>query len=149
MAVPGESPLRSSGLPPGSISCLNTLVGSNGRHRCRPFPAGGDDMLAALAAGASHPAVAGLLGLGAAGVAGGVVAMTWNVHVRQIRLAEQLARRQLVVTAQAGQAAADAEEIPAHVAEINGHGRVAAGARGEAARADAARGEGARGDGGR
>jgi hypothetical protein len=57
-------------------------------------------MLEALAAGASHPAVAGLLGLGASGLAGGVVAMAWNVHVRQIRLAEQLARRQLVVTAE-------------------------------------------------
>lgn len=104
-------------------------------------------MLAALAAGASHPAVAGLLGLGAAGVAGGVVAMTWNVHARQIRLAEQLARRQLVVTAQAGPAAAEAEEIPAHAAEINGHGRVAAGA--QAARGEAARGEGGRAEGGR
>jgi hypothetical protein len=99
-------------------------------------------MLAALAAGASHPAVAGLLGLGAAGVAGGVVAMTWNVHARQIRLAEQLARRQLVVTAQAGPAAAEAEEVPAHAAEINGHGRVPAGA--QAARGEAARGEGGR-----
>jgi len=55
-------------------------------------------MLAAIAAGASHPAVAGLLGLGAAGLAGGVVAMAWSVHARQIRLAEQLARRQFIVT---------------------------------------------------
>ena len=45
-------------------------------------------MLAAIAAGASHPAVAGLLGLGAAGLAGAVVAMAWNVHARQIRLAD-------------------------------------------------------------
>ena len=59
-------------------------------------------MLAAVAAGAAHPAVAGLLGLGAAGLAGAVVAMAWSVHARQIRLAEQLARRQLVVTAGAG-----------------------------------------------
>ena len=50
-------------------------------------------MLAAIAAGASHPAVAGLLGLGAAGLAGGVVAMAWSVHARQIRLAELLVRR--------------------------------------------------------
>ena len=59
-------------------------------------------MLAAVAAGASHPAVAGLLGLGAAGVAGGVVAMAWSVQARQIRLAEQLARRQFIVTGEAG-----------------------------------------------
>jgi hypothetical protein len=56
-------------------------------------------MLAAAAAGASHPAVAALLGLGAAGLAGVVVAMAWNVNARQIRLAEQLARRQFTVTA--------------------------------------------------
>jgi hypothetical protein len=54
-----------------------------------------------LAAGAGHPAVAGLLGLGAAGLASGVVVMAWSVHARQIRLAEQLARRQLLVTADA------------------------------------------------
>jgi hypothetical protein len=105
-------------------------------------------MLAALAAGASHPAVAGLLGLGASGVAGGVVAMTWNVHARQIRLAEQLARRQIVVTAAGGPAAAGADEVPAQAAEINGHGR-AAGPRVEAARAEAARVEAARAEGGR
>jgi hypothetical protein len=62
-------------------------------------------MLAAVAAGAGHPAVAGLLGLGAAGLAGSVVAMAWSVHARQIKLAEQLARRQVVVTADAGAAA--------------------------------------------
>ena len=59
-------------------------------------------MLAAVTAGASHPAVAALLGLGAAGLAGLVVAMAWNVHVRQIRLAEQLARRQFIATDEAG-----------------------------------------------
>jgi hypothetical protein len=55
-------------------------------------------MLAAVTAGTSHPAVAALLGLGAAGIAGLVVAMAWNVNLRQIRLAEQLARRQFIVT---------------------------------------------------
>ena len=55
-------------------------------------------MFAAAAAQAGHPAVAALLGLGTAGVAGVVVAMAWGVHVRQIRLAEQLTHRQLVVT---------------------------------------------------
>jgi len=55
-------------------------------------------MFAALAGGASHPAVAAWLGLGAAGLAAIVVAMAWSVNARQIRLAEQLARRQFVIT---------------------------------------------------
>ena len=56
-------------------------------------------MLAAAAtAGASQPAIAALLGLGAAGLGGAVVAMTWSVHARQIRLAELLARRQFILT---------------------------------------------------
>jgi hypothetical protein len=54
-------------------------------------------MFTALAGSASHPAVAALLGLGAAGLAALVVAMAWSVHARQIRLAEQLARRQFLV----------------------------------------------------
>ena len=58
-------------------------------------------MFAAAAAQAGHPAVAALLGLGTAGVAGVVVAMAWGVHVRQIRLAEQLTHRQLIVTGEA------------------------------------------------
>ncbi|HEY7430536.1 MAG TPA: hypothetical protein VH641_07375 [Streptosporangiaceae bacterium] len=49
------------------------------------------------AAEVSNPGVAALLGLGAAGLAAGVVAMAWNIHVRQIRLAEYLARRQFIV----------------------------------------------------
>src|SRR5260370_6844452 len=74
---------------------------------CSPGEAGtgqGEAMLEAVAAGAGPPAVAALLGLGAAGLAGAVVAMAWNVHVRQIRLAEQLARRPFIVTADAGAA---------------------------------------------
>jgi hypothetical protein len=63
------------------------------------------DMFPALAAGASHPLVAGLLGLGTAGLAGVVVAMAWSVHARQIRLAELLARRQFLVTGEADAAA--------------------------------------------
>jgi hypothetical protein len=55
-------------------------------------------MFAAASAGASQPVVAALLGLGASGLAGAVVAMAWSVHARQIRLAEQLARRQFIVT---------------------------------------------------
>jgi hypothetical protein len=59
-------------------------------------------MLAAAAASVGHPAVAAVLGVGAAGLAGSVVAMAWNLHARQIRLAEHLARRQFFVPAQAG-----------------------------------------------
>ncbi len=55
-------------------------------------------MFAALAAGASHPAVAAWLAVATAGVAAVVVAMAWSVNARQIRLAEQLARRQFVIT---------------------------------------------------
>ena len=55
-------------------------------------------MLAAATAGTSQPVLAGLLGLGASGLAGAVVAMAWSVHTRQIRLAELLARRQFILT---------------------------------------------------
>ena len=82
-------------------------------------------MLAAVAAGASHPAVAALLGLGAAGLAGAVVAMAWNVHVRQIRLAEQLARRQFIVTADAGAARPAANGNGAPEAALVEAGRIA------------------------
>ena len=57
-------------------------------------------MFAALAAGASHPAVAAWLGLGTAGLAAVVVVMAWSVNVRQIRLAELLTRRQFPVTSE-------------------------------------------------
>lgn len=78
-------------------------------------------MLATAAAGASHPAVAALLGLGAAGLAAVVVAMAWNVHARQIRLAEQLARRQFIVTAEAADRAANEDSIPdVERMELNG-----------------------------
>ena len=68
-------------------------------------------MLAAASAGASQPVVAGLLGLGASGLAGAVVAMAWSVHARQIRLAEQLTRRQFIVTGDT--------KAPEHA--LNGH----------------------------
>ena len=72
-------------------------------------------MLAAVAANPGHPAVAIFLGLGASGLAGLVVAMAWSVHVRQIRLAEQLTRRQFVVGADAVAADAghEAAAVPA------------------------------------
>jgi len=57
-------------------------------------------MFAALAEGASHPAVAAWLAIGTAGLAAVVVAMAWSVNTRQIRLAEQLARRQFLVTSE-------------------------------------------------
>ena len=66
-------------------------------------------MFAALAGNAGHPAVAALLGLGAAGLAAAVVAMAWSVHVRQIRLAEQLTHRQLIVTGESDPPAGAAE----------------------------------------
>jgi hypothetical protein len=49
-------------------------------------------MLAAslAAADVGQSVVAALLSLGAAGVAGGVVAMAWSIHMHQIRLAGQL-----------------------------------------------------------
>lgn len=77
---------------------------------------------------AGHPAVAALLGLGAAGLAGAVVAMAWTVHARQIRLAERLARRQFVVLADpagAGQHDAPAQGEPG--GRMNGTGPAAPG----------------------
>ncbi len=68
---------------------------------------------AAVTATAGHPAVAALLGLGACGLAGAVVAMAWNVHVRQIRLAELLARRQISVTDEATAGAPAEAAVPA------------------------------------
>jgi hypothetical protein len=97
-------------------------------------------MLTAVLADAGHPVVAGLLGLGAAGLATAVVVMAWSVNVHQIRLAEHLARRQFLVTPEAA--------APAPVVNGNGHGRGAGTARGaagdaggghEAAAAEAAR----------
>jgi hypothetical protein len=83
-------------------------------------------VLAAVAANTGHPAVAIFLGLGASGLAGLVVAMAWSVHVRQIRLAEQLTKRQFVVGAEAATAEV-VHETAAAVAETakasNGNGK--------------------------
>ena len=57
-------------------------------------------MFAALAEGASHPAVAAWLAVGTAGLAVAVVAMAWSLNARQIRLAELLVRRQFLVTSE-------------------------------------------------
>jgi hypothetical protein len=78
-------------------------------------------MYAALAANAGHPTVAALLGLGAAALAGAVVAMAWAVHSRQIRLAEQLARRQfLVVTDPGAPGDPDSVDSGEPTARVNG-----------------------------
>jgi hypothetical protein len=55
-------------------------------------------MFEALAQGASHPAVAAWLAVGTVAVAAVVVAMAWSVNVRQLQLAEQLAKRQFVIS---------------------------------------------------
>lgn len=95
-------------------------------------------MLTAVLADAGHPVVAGLLGLGAAGLAAAVVVMAWSVHVHQIRLAEQLARRQFLVTSEA----APAGHVVNGNGNGNGHGRGSterAGGGAEAAAQEAAR----------
>ena len=77
-------------------------------------------MFAALAEGASHPAVAAWLAIGTVGLAAVVVAMAWNVNARQIRLAELLTRRQFPVTSEAstaGRAADAAGHIAGRAAE--------------------------------
>src|SRR5260370_25641694 len=79
-------------------------------------------MSAAVAEGASHPAVAAWLALGTAGLAAVVVAMAWNVNARQIRLAEQLAKRQFPIASGAGPAAAPAVEKSA-APEVEGEAR--------------------------
>jgi len=66
------------------------------------------------AADVGQSVAASFLGLGAAGVAGGVIAMAWSVHTQQIRLAERLARHQVTVPAD------DAAPVPAHAPNGNG-----------------------------
>jgi hypothetical protein len=63
-------------------------------------PDQGDTMLGTVSTTVGHPAVAALLGLAACALAALVVAMAWNVHARQIRLAELLARRQISAPAE-------------------------------------------------
>jgi hypothetical protein len=74
---------------------------------------------ATVTATVGHPAVAALLGLGAAALAALVVAMAWNVHVRQIRLAELLARRQVMAPAEETAETPAEEAVPA---AVNGGG---------------------------
>ncbi len=112
-------------------------------------------MYAALAASAGHPAVAALLGLGAAGLAGAVVAMAWAVHVRQIRFAEQLARRQFLVLAPPGAPEQHGAAAPGESAgRVNGTGPASngtlppAGGAGRAGTGSGGAGQGSAGHGG-
>jgi hypothetical protein len=79
-------------------------------------------MFEALASGASHPAVAVWLALGTAAVAAVVVAMTWSVNVRQIKLAEQLARRQFVITGGVTGTKGEIEGVAAGDGDASGEG---------------------------
>jgi hypothetical protein len=77
-------------------------------------------MLAA-SAGTSQPVLAALLGLGASGLAGAVVAMAWSVHARQIRLAELLTRRQFILTREP---AASEQPVNGHAGTEAAHAQV-------------------------
>jgi hypothetical protein len=70
-------------------------------------------MLAAADAG--QAVVASIFGLAAAGVAGGVVAMAWSLHVHQLQLAARFARRE---------AAGPVDGIPP-APDMNGNGHAA------------------------
>jgi hypothetical protein len=83
-------------------------------------------MLTAVMADAGHPVVAGLLGLGAVGLAAAVVVMAWSVHIHQIRLAEQLARRQFLMTPEAATAKPAVNGHGHGNGNGNGHGEAAA-----------------------
>ena len=92
-------------------------------------------MLAAADAG--QTVVAAILGLGAAGVAGAVIAMTWSLHLHQVQLAGRLTRRE------AGGPAGPADSVaPAHAANGNGLAGAGAGA-GDGAGTRASGGSGA------
>ena len=69
------------------------------------------------AADVGQSVAASFLGLGAAGVAGGVVAMAWSVHTQQIRLAERLARHEVTMPAD------DAAPAPAPNGNGTGNGK--------------------------
>jgi len=75
-------------------------------------------MLAAADAG--QAVVASILGLGAAGVAGGVIAMAWSLHVHQLHLAARFARREAAGPADSA--------LPVPAMNGNGHAMSAAGA---------------------
>ncbi len=78
-------------------------------------------------ADAGQTVVASIMGLGAAGVAGGVIAMAWSLHLHQLQLAGRLGHRPSGEPDEADSA------VPAHAVNgtVNGHGgaRVASRAR--------------------
>jgi hypothetical protein len=80
-------------------------------------------------ADAGQAVVASIFGLGAAGVAGGVVAMAWSLHVHQIALADRLARREASEPADSmvpGPGPAHAARA-GHAMNGNGHAKAADG----------------------
>jgi hypothetical protein len=67
-------------------------------------------------ADAGQTVVASIMGLGAAGVAGGVIAMAWSLHLHQLQLADRLARRSSGEPAET----ASAVSAPAVSGTVNG-----------------------------
>jgi hypothetical protein len=75
-----------------------------------------------VAADAGQTVVAAIMGLGAAGVAGGVIFMAWSLHLHQIQLAGRLARRE------ASEPVESADNVmPVHAMNGNGGPHVADG----------------------
>lgn len=68
-------------------------------------------------ADAGQTVVASIMGLGAVGVAGGVIAMAWSLHLHQLQLAGHLARRSSGEPAEAESAVS----APAVNGTVNGH----------------------------
>lgn len=79
-------------------------------------------MLAAADAG--QTVVASILGLGAAGVAGEVIAMAWSLHLHQIQLADRFARREVN-----GSTESTDNVMPVHAMKGNGGPKAADGAK--------------------
>jgi hypothetical protein len=100
-------------------------------------------MFEALSQGASHPAVAVWFAMGTAAVAAVVVAMAWSVNVRQIRLAEQLAKRQFVIAGGIAGIKRELEGAPGGEDAQTGEGPAREGAAREGAARDGVAREGA------
>ena len=85
-------------------------------------------MLAAADAG--QTVIAAIMGLGAAGVAGGVIAMSWSLHLHQIQQASRLARREDSgpVASREGSGPAELADavVPVHARNGNGAPKAAA-----------------------
>ena len=85
-------------------------------------------MLAAADAG--QTVIAAIMGLGAAGVAGGVIAMSWSLHLHQIQQASRLARREdsgpVASREDSGPAELADAVVPVHARNGNGAPKAAA-----------------------